>query len=74
MMRIEMINLPTFDDVLLRYSGRRLQYAIKLGILPTPERLRRVLSKQAEAKKTMAKRPVSASKIIGMNKLYSQSS
>ncbi len=66
-MKIEMTNLPTFDDVLLRYSGRRLQFAIKLGILPTPERLRQVLSK-----KPNAKRPISAPKTMGINKLYSQ--
>ncbi len=50
-MKIEMSNIPTFDDVLLCYSGRRLQFAIKLGILPTPERLGQVLSKKVKAKK-----------------------
>ncbi len=66
-MKIEMTNLPTFGDVLLRYSGRRLQFAIKLGILPTPERLKQVLSK-----KSKVKRSILAPNIKGINKLYSQ--
>lgn len=32
-------NLQSLDDVLRCYSGRRLQFAIKLGILPKPENL-----------------------------------
>jgi hypothetical protein len=58
-MKIEMTNMPTFDDVLLRYSGRRLQFAIKLGILPTPERLSQVLSRKVKAKK-----PIVASRMM----------
>ena len=33
----------SLEDVLRCYSGRRLQFAIKLGILPEPENLSRVL-------------------------------
>lgn len=61
-MKIEMSNIPTFEDVLLCYSGRRLQFAIKLGILPTPERLDQVLSKQVKVRK-----PKLASKIMSMS-------
>jgi hypothetical protein len=63
MMKIEMSNIPTFDDVLLCYSGRRLQFAIKLGILPTPEHLGQVLSKQVFSKKVLS-RKVKAKKSI----------
>ena len=66
-MNIEITNLPTFDDVLLRYSGRRLQFAIKQGILPTPERLKQVLSKKSKIKKS-----VLAAKIQSTNTLNSQ--
>ena len=61
-MKIEITNLPTFDDVLLRYSGRRLQFAIRLGILPTPERLRQVLSRKVKARK-----PILASKMLSIS-------
>ena len=58
-MNIETTNLPTFDNVLLRYSGRRLQFAIKQGILPSLERLRQVLSKKSKFKKSFLSKQVS---------------
>lgn len=58
-MKIEMINMPTLKNVLHCYSGRRLQFAIKLGILPTPETLSLALSKELKAKK-----PILASSIM----------
>ena len=60
-MKIEMINIATFDDVLLCYSGRRLQFAIKLGILPTPETLSQALSRKMKAEK-----PILASRMMCM--------
>ncbi len=63
-MKIEMTNIPTLDDVLLRYSGRRLQFAIKLGILPTPERLGQILSRKALSEKVKAKKPIVASRMM----------
>jgi hypothetical protein len=62
-MKIEMTNIPTFNDVLLCYSGRRLQFAIKLGILPTPERLSQVLNRKVKARK-----PILASKMMSLSK------
>ena len=71
-MNIEITNLPTFDNVLLCYSGRRLQFAIKQGILPTPERLRQVLSKKSKVKRSVLSKAVSLiPKIQSINKLYS---
>ncbi len=29
------------------YSARQLQFAIRLGLLPTPDKLRRILSKKS---------------------------
>lgn len=63
-MKIEMTNMPTFNDVLLCYSGRRLQFAIKLGILPTPERLGQVLSRSVISRKVKAKKPILAPTMV----------
>lgn len=38
------------DHIKLGYTGRRLQYAIRLGIVPTPEKLRQLLDEQAPEK------------------------
>ena len=43
-------NVQTLKDILCCYSGRRLQYAIKLGILPKPENLKKLLKKKATAR------------------------
>jgi hypothetical protein len=51
MMKIEMTNIATVNDVLLCYSGRRLQFAIKLGILPSPEHLSQVFTKKLKVRK-----------------------
>ncbi|MBC7756544.1 MAG: hypothetical protein H7Z20_07895 [Bdellovibrio sp.] len=50
-MKIEMTKAATLDDILNCYSGRRLQFAIKLGILPKPEQLSQVLTKKLKVKK-----------------------
>jgi hypothetical protein len=44
-MKSEATNIASIEEILRRYSGRRLQYAIKLGILPTPESLKQLLKK-----------------------------
>ena len=36
----------SLEDILRCYSGRRLQFAIKMGILPKPENLSRVLKRK----------------------------
>ena len=42
--------VQTLKDILCCYSGRRLQFAIKLGILPKPENLKKLLKKKATAR------------------------
>jgi hypothetical protein len=43
----------SLEKVLSVYSGRRLQYAIKLGILPTPEILKQLLKVKTNTRKGM---------------------
>lgn len=50
-MKIKMASIATVNDVWLCYSGRRLQFAIKLGILPKPENLSQVLTRKLKVKK-----------------------
>ena len=45
-MNTTLSNAQTLKDILRCYSGRRLQFAIKLGILPKPENLNKVLKKK----------------------------
>ena len=40
-------NTQSLEDILRCYSGRRLQFAIKLGILPQPENLTKLLNRKA---------------------------
>ena len=49
-MNTTLSNAQTLKDILRCYSGRRLQFAIKLGILPKPENLNKVLKKKATAR------------------------
>ena len=42
-MRNETKHFDSVKDILSAYSGRRLQYAIRFGILPTPESLKQLL-------------------------------
>lgn len=56
--------MPTsqiYDDYALNvtlrdYAGRRLQYAIRLGILPEPEQLNHVLGTQTNHKRRSTNR------------------
>ena len=45
-MKAAISNTQSLEDILRSYSGRRLQFAIKLGILPKPENLSRVLKRK----------------------------
>jgi hypothetical protein len=45
-MRNEIKHIVSVKDFLNVYSGRRLQYAIKLGIVPTPESLKQLLKRK----------------------------
>jgi hypothetical protein len=44
-MEFQTSNVASIQELLRCYSGRRLQYAIKLGILPTPESLNQMLKR-----------------------------
>jgi hypothetical protein len=60
-MKIEINYIESVEDVLRSYSGRRLQYAIRMGILPTPEKFSLLLKHQP---KTVAKQRKAARKAI----------
>jgi hypothetical protein len=45
-MKTEVKPTASLQEILRSYSGRRLQYAIKLGILPAPESLHRLLKRK----------------------------
>ena len=55
-MKLEMINIASMQDILHGYSGRHLQYAIKLGIMPTPERLSLILKRISNVERTLTAR------------------
>lgn len=44
-MKLKLNNELSVHEILQGYSGRRLQYAIRVGILPAPEQLGQVLKK-----------------------------
>jgi hypothetical protein len=52
-MKVETTNIASIEEILASYSGRRLQYAIKLGILPTPESLCQLLKRKTSVEKYM---------------------
>ena len=43
-------NTQSLEDILHSYSGRRLQFAIRMGILPKPENLSKFLKGKANAR------------------------
>ena len=57
-MKLEMINIASMQDILHGYSGRHLQYAIKLGIMPTPELLSLMLKRISNAERALTARPL----------------
>lgn len=44
-MSLQIANNPSVQDIVHCYSGRRLQFAIKLGIMPTPESFSLILKR-----------------------------
>jgi hypothetical protein len=52
-MKIESNHALSVDDILLTYSGRRLHYAIRMGILPTPVNFCELVKRQ---QKTIARK------------------
>ena len=57
-MKLEMTNITVMRAILHGYSDRRLQYAIKLGIMPTPERLSIILKRISNAERALTARPL----------------
>ena len=47
MMKAAISNTQSLEDILRSYSGRRLQFAIRMGILPKSENLSKVLKSKA---------------------------
>ena len=48
-MKVETTQIASIQDILPSYSGRRLQYAIRLGILPTSESLTQLLKRKTSS-------------------------
>ncbi len=48
-MKSEATSIASIEEILRSYSGRRLLYAIKLGILPKPESLHQLLERKASS-------------------------
>ena len=57
-MKLEMINIASMQDMLHGHAGRHLQYAIKMGIIPTPERLSLILKRISNAERALTARPL----------------
>jgi hypothetical protein len=55
-MRNEIKNIDSVKELLSAYSGRRLQYAIKLGIMPRPESLKKLLKRKTSTENGMSNR------------------
>ena len=55
-MKSEATNIASIDEILRSYSGRRLQYAIKLGILPKPESLNQLLKRKTSSENGIKRR------------------
>jgi hypothetical protein len=55
-MKTEIKHVASIQEVLRSYSGRRLQYAIRIGILPTPESLSQLLKRKANTEKSIKNR------------------
>ena len=52
-MKTEIKKIVSTEDILSAYSGHRLQYAIKLGILPKPESLKQLLKRKTNAENSI---------------------
>jgi hypothetical protein len=64
-MKIKMNDVLSIEDILQIYSGRRLQYAIRMGVLPAPEDFSSSLQHQH---KTIAKKRNAAKKAISFTR------
>lgn len=49
-MKAAISNTQSLEDILHSYSGRRLQFAIRMGILPKPENLSKFLKSKANTR------------------------
>ena len=54
-MKAAISNTQSLEDISRSYSGRRLQFAIRMGILPKPENLSKVLKSKAADNVEVAK-------------------
>ena len=54
-MKAAISNTQSLEDILRSYSGRRLQFAIRMGILPKSENLSKVLKSKATDDAEVAK-------------------
>lgn len=52
-MKTEIKYAASIQEILRSYSGRRLQYAIRLGILPTPESLNQLIKRKVSTESGM---------------------
>jgi hypothetical protein len=55
-MKVETAHGASIKEILHSYSGRRLQYAIRIGILPTPESLKQLLKRKTSAENVIKNR------------------
>jgi hypothetical protein len=63
-MKIEINYIESVEDILRSYSGRRLQYAIRMGILPPPEKFNLLFSRNTKAEnKILAMQPRTKAKL-----------
>lgn len=48
-MKSKTAHTVSINEILRSYSGRRLQYAIKIGVLPKPESLKQFIKRKTNA-------------------------
>ena len=61
MVKLKMTSIASMQDMLHGHVGRHLQYAIKMGIIPTPERLSLILKRISNAERALTVRPLETS-------------
>ncbi len=65
-MKIEINYIESVEDILRSYSGRRLQYAIRMGILPPPEKFNLLFSRNTKAENKILDRPLRTKGKLGI--------